>query len=463
MPRLLIRFSLLLLCLGIAMPTLAAEAGLLLSLQGSNTVGQRLAPAMAVAWAKSEGWIVDADETPIANERVIRIHRGTEAALITISAHGTSTGLSALAERRADLWMASRAVTADEVRANAATLGRLDDPTQEHVIALDGLAIIVHPANPLTAITLEQVRDIFQGRISSWSQLGGPARTIQLYARDDKSGTFDTFKSLVLQGGALSAQTRRFESTEELSSQVSADVDAIGFVGLAGVGMAHALAVSDADTRPVLPAALSIATEDYLLSRRLLFYSTNAPREEVKRFVEFAQSAQGQALVDRVGFVGQGMSLHRAADNGDVPVEYRELTAGAQRLSVNLRFGNARSYLDSKAMRDLDRIAEFLRPYQRGAQEIILIGFSDRREHNPVLALHMSNDRADYVATELAHRGVPVHRSRGLGQNLAVADNVSDVGRSKNRRVEIWVRPKTTAAAVLAGKAAAERGSNAGS
>lgn len=440
----------------------AQEIPVLLALQGSNTVGQKLAPALALAWAKTEGWEVVADKAPVANERVIDLRRDAESAQITIAAHGTSTGLGALIEYRADLWMASRVVLPEEVRAHAAAIGRLDDPTQEHVIALDGLAIIVHPSSRLTALTLDQIDAIFQGKISDWSAMGQAAGAIHLYARDDKSGTFDTFKSLVLRGAALAPQALRFESTDALASAVANDRNAIGFVGLAGVGKARTIAVSDRETRAMLPDALSISTEDYLLSRRLLLYSTNAPREEVKRFIEFAQSSEGQSLVNKVGFVGQGIGLYKTERIVEVPGEYRELIHGAERLSVNLRFGNGRSYLDSKAMRDLDRIAAFLRPYQRGAQEIILIGFSDRLEHNPVLALHMSNDRADFVATALAQRGVPVHRSRGLGQNLAVAGNDSDDGRSKNRRVEIWVRPKS-ANAIAAQRSATSAPSRAGS
>ncbi len=422
----------------------ATEPEVLLSLHGSNTVGQKLVPALAIDWAEGEGWVVVSNELVAANERVIALKRGERSANILVQAHGTSTGLQALLDGTADLWMASRPVQPAEVKQNEAVIGRLDGPEQEHVIALDGLAIIVHPDSPLRQLELGQVRAIFNGKTRDWSALGLPSGAIRRYARDDKSGTFDTFKSLVLLGDALSADALRFESTEELAERVAADPGAIGFVGLAGVGKARALALSTADAHAMLPQALSVATEDYALSRRLFLYSSRQPSAAAGAFVEFARSAAGQAIADRIGFVGQTMSLHPAQPHAAGPDEYRELTKGALRLSANLRFGNGLSYLDSKAVRDLDRIAGFLRPFPRGSHEIVLIGFSDRREHNPVLALHMSNDRADFVATELARRGIPVHRSRGLGQRLPVADNDNEVGRSKNRRVEIWVRPQGT-------------------
>ncbi len=433
--------------LGCGVAVGATEPEVLLSLHGSNTVGQKLVPALATDWAAREGWVVASDQLLAANERVIALTRAERRASILVYAHGTSTGLEALRAGTADLWMASRPVLPAEVKQHEAALGRLDDPEQEHVIALDGLAIIVHPANPIRQLGLDQVRAIFNGQTRNWSSLGSSVGTIRLYARDDKSGTFDTFKNLVLLGDALSPDALRFESTEELAARVAADPGAIGFVGLAGVGKSRPLALATADSRAMLPQPLTVATEDYALARRLFLYSSRQPSAAARSFVEFARSGAGQAIADRIGFVGQTMSLHSAQPDSAGLDAYRDLTEGAQRLSTNLRFGNGQSYLDSKAVRDLDRIAGFLRPLPRGSHEIVLIGFSDRREHNPVLALHMSNDRADFVATELARRGIPVHRSRGLGQSLPVADNDSEAGRSKNRRVEIWVRPRSSAQA----------------
>lgn len=434
---------LLLILMTAQMSVAASDIPVLLSLHGSNTVGQHLAPTLARAWAESEGWSIHSDQLLAVNERVIELRRDAEQGLIKISAHGTSTGLDALTNGRADLWMASRPVQLNEIKQHNASLGRLDDAAQEHVIALDGLAIIVHPAQAMRTLSFQQLRAVFAGEIRDWSQLGGRAGPIHLYARDEQSGTFDTFKTLVLSGAALSGSASRFESTDELAAAVVNDPNAIGFVGLAGIGGARAIAVSTAQTRPMSPTSLTVATEDYPLSRRLMLYSSNQRSDDVQRFIEFAQSREGQLLVDAVGFVGQGMSLHPAANEGtDLPVEYRELVDGARRLSVNLRFGNGRSFLDSKAIRDLERIADFLHAYPRDSHEIILIGFSDLREHNPILAVNMSNDRADYVASELARRGIAVHRSRGFGQALPVADNDNELGRSKNRRVEIWVRAR---------------------
>lgn len=103
---------------------------------------------------------------------------------------------------------------------------------------------------------------------------GGKGGAIRLYARDEQSGTYDTFKELVLasHGKSLASDARRFESNDRLAAAVSADPHAIGFVGIASVGRARALAIADGESLPMAPQESLIATEDYPLSRRLFLY-----------------------------------------------------------------------------------------------------------------------------------------------------------------------------------------------
>ena len=186
-----------------------------------------------------------------------------------------------------EAWMASRAVTADEV-AQAQSIGNLQSPQQEHVVALDGLAIIVHPDNPVGELRVDQLRDAFAGRIHDWAQLGGKPGPITLYGRDDKSGTFDSFKSMVLSDGAmLEAGTRRFESSSDLEQAVAKDTSALGFVGFSYIAASKPLAVLASGTLPLKPDALSVSTEDYLLARRLYFYTA---REAPAQAIEFVES-----------------------------------------------------------------------------------------------------------------------------------------------------------------------------
>lgn len=417
-------------------------------LSGSNTVGERLAPELAKAWAARQGWRFDGKTTPVLDESRLRFTGPQGALVVDVLAHGTSTGFAALRDGDCDLWMASRAVRQDEVQ-SASAIGPLYEAGLEHVIALDGLSVIVNPGNRVSALTVEQVRALFSGRVRDWSQVGGAPGPVMLHARDDRSGTFDTFKSLVMGEVALSPAAARYESTEQLAAAVAADPQAIGFVGLAGVGRAKPLALSERGTVPMAPSALSVATEDYVLSRRLFLYSSGRPRAEVQALIDFALGPLGQQVVADVGFIPQDI---RALDQpAPVHDEYRSLVAGARRLSLNFRFGEGAAVLDNKAVEDIERLARFMAAPRQGNHELLLIGFADRSETTPYLALSLSNDRVDLVAAELRAKGLRVARQRGLGQIAPVASNDTLQGRLRNRRVEVWIRPAGSATASAVG------------
>lgn len=421
-----------------AMQTQAQASPDWLCLSGSNTIGQKLAPALVKAWGEQQGWALRSQQQPAPDENRLLFSTARGVFVVDILAHGTSTGFAALRDRECDLWMASRAVRGEEVE-GARTLGKLYEQGLEHVIALDGLAVIVHRSNPIGVLDVDRVRDIFAGRVRDWAALGGPPGNIILHARDDRSGTYDTFRSLVMGDVALSAAALRYESTGQLAAAVAADPRAIGFVGLAGVDRAKALALSERGTVPMAPTPLSVATEDYLLARRLFFYSAAQPRVEARALLDFIVGSSGQAVVAEVGFVPQ--EIRALVQPAPANEEYRALVAGARRLSLNFRFGEGAAVLDNKALADIERLARFMRQPAQAGHELLLIGFADRSERVPLLALSLSNDRVDLVASELRAEGLRIARQRGLGQIAPVASNDTPQGRLRNRRVEVWMRP----------------------
>jgi phosphate transport system substrate-binding protein len=126
-----------------------------------------------------------------------------------------------------------------------------------------------------------------------------------------------------------------------------------------------------------------------------------------------------------------------------LPGEAYAMMEGARRLSLNFRFGSAASLLDAKAQRDLDRVAAFLRERAAAAgagAEVLLFGYADTGETQPYFAMTLSIDRVDYIATELARRGVAVSRVRGLGAVAPVTADRGARGQARNRRVEVWLR-----------------------
>jgi phosphate transport system substrate-binding protein len=413
----------------------AAEAQLRLS--GSNTLGAKLAPALAEAWLRDEGYAVVVREQPAENETTLLAQREGESLRVSLHAHGTTRGFDDLIAGRADLGLASRPVS-DAERQRAAALGALDSAEQEAVVALDGVAVIVHPSNPLRSLTRAQLRAVFGGEVRDWSALGLPAAPIAWHARDDQSGTWETFRTLVLEGHELVRGARRYESSAALAAAVAADPHAIGFVGVSAVGAARALAIADAG--PALePTPASVAVEDYALARRLFVYRARDASPRARRFVAFALSDAGQHVVEQTGFVAQRIRAYAVVPPRGAPREYVELVRGGQRLSVNFRFGAGSRMLDGKLQHDIARLAEFMRRPEQRAAPLLLLGFADASETSSYLALTLSNDRVDLIARLLEAHGVGAARSRGLGGALPVADNATASGRLRNRRVEVWI------------------------
>lgn len=434
--------SLLLLC---SLPLLAHAAPdpqAQLRIQGSNTIGAALAPALVEGMLEAQGAKhVSIVATATANEIQVRAEDANGQPLrIDIAAHGSSTGFAALKSGQAELAAASRPIKPSEL-AELQALGDLNSANAEQIIGLDGVAVIVHPDNPLPQLSTRQLAQIFAGQITTWEELGLGSGPIHLYARDDRSGTFETFKALVLDaaGQKLSASARRFESGEALAKEVQADRQAIGFSSLASVHGAKVLAIADGDSRPMLPSPALVASEDYPLARRLYFYlpptQTNA---WAKALVEFAQSPKGQAIVTANGFVGQQVHALKVPPADDMPKPYQTLVRSAQRLSVNFRFQEGNASLDNKALRDVQRVVDFLRQNGKLKQNAVLVGFGDAK-HDPARAALLSRLRAMAVRRELVKEGVTLREIIGLGDELPVATNTDEEGRIRNRRVEVWV------------------------
>jgi len=429
---------------GVAALTLcyaAAPQANTFEIHGSNTVGATLAPMLI------EGFLGQLTGNPVSqrnagkvNEQVLSASHQGQPLRVLVAAHGSSTGFKALASGEADIWASSRPVKAGEISAMA-SVADLADLTSEHVIAIDGLAILVHPSNPVNQLSIDTLGRIFSGAISNWSEVGGPDRRISLYARDNQSGTWDTFKSLVLgKAYTLATTALRYESNDQLSDDVSRDPGGIGFAGLASVRSSKLLAVSDSNAPALKPTQLTVASEDYALSRRLFLYTRgNSGGELVNRFIEYTQSSAGQAIVARSGFISQTPVAVAADHDPSVPESFRRLTSNYLRLSVNFRFAEGRTRLDNKAHRDLARVQEYLRQEGRPASDLLLIGFADRQS-NELRAQMISELRALSVSKALREAGTDATAYTGYGQYMPVGSAGGENGARRNGRVEVWIR-----------------------
>ena len=411
-----------------------------LRLHGSNTVGEKLAPALLKAYLRDQSvarmhWLQGGN----ASERELQYVQYGEVHAVQLHSHGSSTGFQDLLAGDTDISMSSRKITADEVAALKSSTGDLSTSTQEIIIGLDGVAIIVHKNNPLDDLSTATLAKIFSGEISNWRQLGGDNMAINLYARDKNSGTWDTFNSLVLKPHKriLTVNSQRFESSSELSQQVALDIAGIGFIGLPYVNNSKALAISAAENSTVIyPTRFTIGTEDYALARRLYMYMPSSNQEMAQQFSDFVTSSQGQKVVEQVGLVSLNIKLEEAYIVKNAPQIYNDYAQIASRLSVNFRFDIASNELDNKGKQDIKRLVTYLTEHR--GRRIVLMGFSDSLEDNKK-NVSLSLMRARKVESMLNTYGLSVTAVEGFGEKLPVASNNTALGRSKNRRVEVWV------------------------
>jgi phosphate transport system substrate-binding protein len=410
-----------------------------LRLCGSNTVGAELAPALAEAlFASKDSSAKVAHKRNIDSDVTQLVSKSDDKALSAeITARGTATAFTGLADGHCDVGMASRAIDAAETqRLKDKGLGDLSSAANEHVIALDGVAVVVHPNNPLTSLDRVALHAIFTGKVTNWSEIGGSAGPIHVMARDDQSGTYDTFHHLVLGQDKLISTAKRYVRSDALADAVASDPAAVGFVGLAYVRTAKALAVGEAGAAPLLPTQFTVATEGYMLSRRLYLYTPDKPSSPwVTELVNFAMSPRGQEIAAKAGFVSLSLLTESVRCDGNCPARYRDATAKAHRVSVDVRFRTGSNTPDSRARRDMDRLVTFLQNFREA--KVLLLGFSDGMG-GVAANQKLSVERAKTVADELARRGIHASLVTGFGPEMPVATNDTEVGRQRNRRVEVW-------------------------
>jgi phosphate transport system substrate-binding protein len=408
---------------------------------GSNTVGEKLTPRLVESYLMARGATdIKTEQGSAPTEKTVSAHLNGRIEFIEIHAHGSSTAFTDLLQGKAELGMSSRRIKVQERDLLLDNSGDLGEPGSEHIIGLDGLAIITHNANPMARLSIPQLVKIFSGEITNWSELGGKDIPINLYARDENSGTWDSFKSMVLDasGVTLALTAQRFESSTELSDSVAKDEGAIGFIGLPYVRRAKLLAISATkNSKAILPTHFTVSTEDYPLARRLYFYlpqkNINSDAED---FVKFSATERGQSIVEDIGLVSQNIKTGQPFSNNFYPEEMRSLTSRSQRLSINFRFKDGSDELDSKGISDLERLVKYVET--NSPKRVQLFGFSDS-EGDKTQNVELSLRRAKVVEQHLIARGIYPLVARGMGEDAPLASSNTEEGRRMNRRVEVWI------------------------
>ncbi len=216
---------------------------------------------------------------------------------VTVSESGSGNGAKSLINGTCDVANMSRPMKSSEFSA-AAEKGI--QPVA-HVVALDGLPILVHPGNPVSELTLEQVRDIYLGNISNWKQVGGPDKKIVVISRDTNSGTYETFEKMVMAKKKICEKAEYVGSNGAIRQRVQSTPAAIGYAGLGFVDKT----VKALKINGVYPSGATVQTGEYPIARPLFMYTNGYPKlgSPVHRFVTIHLSEDGQEIVEEIGFV----------------------------------------------------------------------------------------------------------------------------------------------------------------
>jgi phosphate transport system substrate-binding protein len=170
-----------------------------------------------------------------------------------------------------------------------------------HVVAVDGIAIIVNPRNPVTGLSVKQVRDIYKGNIKNWNQLGGPNQKITMISRDTNSGTYETFEKLVMNKEKISEGAEYVGSNGAVRQRVQSTAGAVGYVGLGFVDRSVKALKIDS----VSPDRNTISSGKYPIARPLFMFTNGYPKlgSHLHAFITLYLSKKGQKIIESIGFV----------------------------------------------------------------------------------------------------------------------------------------------------------------
>lgn len=214
---------------------------------------------------------------------------------ISVRGGGSGVGIASLLDKSCDIADSSRPIKDTEL--DKAVTNGVD--VKAHVVAMDGIAVIVNTANPVSALSKKQLKDIYTGKISNWKALGGNDEKIVVISRDSSSGTFEAFGELALNKEKVRADALMQASNQAVASTVVNTAGAVGYVGLGYInGPVKVLAIDG-----VVASQETVLANKYPISRPLFMYTNGTPKGLVGDFLDFIAGKDGQKIVEEEGFV----------------------------------------------------------------------------------------------------------------------------------------------------------------
>jgi phosphate transport system substrate-binding protein len=221
-------------------------------------------------------------------------------AVIQVTGGGSGTGISALINGTTDICNSSRPMKKEE---KIKLKEKYGSSGVEIKVAVDGLSIYLNSKNPVNELSMQQIKDIYTGKINNWKEVGGPNAKIIRYSRENNSGTYVYFKDEVLLGEDFNPSSQNLPGTAAVVNAVAKDKFGIGYGGAAyGKGIKEIKVRKDDKSPAFAPTKENIKKGLYPISRYLYMYTRTKPEGAIKKFIDWVLSEEGQKIVAQVGY-----------------------------------------------------------------------------------------------------------------------------------------------------------------
>jgi phosphate transport system substrate-binding protein len=232
---------------------------------------------------------------PIAQaalEAYMKANKGVE---ISLSGGGSGDGIKALIDKSTDIANSSREIKKEEIE----LAGSRGVKPIAHVIAYDAIIPVVNPKNKVKDLSIDQLSQIYQGKITNWKEVGGDDLKIVVISRDSSSGTFESWDHFVMKKARVVATAQMLASNGAIVTAVAKNKYAIGYLGMGYVNKS----VKGLQVNGVTASAQAALSKQYPMSRELYMYTDGEPKGEAANFIAFVKGPKGQEIVKKEGFI----------------------------------------------------------------------------------------------------------------------------------------------------------------
>lgn len=232
---------------------------------------------------------------PIAQAALEAYMKANKDVQISLSGAGSGDGIKALIDKTTDIANSSREIKKEEITL-AETKGVKPVAC---VVAFDALIPVVHPNNKIKDLSIDQLSQIYQGKITNWKEVGGENLKIVVISRDSSSGTFESWDHFIMKKAKVTPRAQMMASNGAIVTAIANNRYAIGYLGMGYINKS----VKPLQVNGVAGSAQSVLSQKYPLARELYMYTNGEPTGEVAKFIAFVKSAEGQKIVTKAGFV----------------------------------------------------------------------------------------------------------------------------------------------------------------